>query len=231
MKIRLAACAQTTAPGPSIFLHSISNAMYENVLTRDQHSLALKLLPGFKDFYLCGGTAIALQTGYRKSIDFDLATPGSIHSHALTRKILKSGLSIEHTMVTTGDELSIVVNGIKLTFFSFPFEIPANKFWDTGQIKMPDLLTLGGMKAYALGRRCKWKDYVDLYFLLKKHFKLPTLIDKSEKIFKGSFNSKLFLEQLCYFDDIDMTEQVEFVDQAVKNVDIRLFLTDTALLN
>ena len=28
-----------------------------------------------------------------------------------------------------------------------------------------DLLDLAAMKAYALGRRSKWKDYVDLYFL------------------------------------------------------------------
>ena len=32
--------------------------------------------------------------------------------------------------------------------------------------RLPSLLTLAAMKAYALGRRSKWKDYVDLYFLL-----------------------------------------------------------------
>ena len=26
------------------------------------------------------------------------------------------------------------------------------------------------MKAYTLGRRGKWKDYVDLYFILKDYF-------------------------------------------------------------
>ncbi|MBW6441419.1 hypothetical protein K0B04_00730 [Patescibacteria group bacterium] len=32
-----------------------------------------------------------------------------------------------------------------------------------------DVLTLGAMKAFALGKRAKWKDYVDLFFILKIH--------------------------------------------------------------
>jgi len=203
--------------------------MYEHILTQAQLSLASSLLPKFDDFYLCGGTAIALQIGHRKSIDFDLATPYSIHPYTLINKILKSGLSIEYTMVSSGDELTIVVEGVKLSFFSFPFVVSADRVWDTATIKMPDPLTIGSMKAYALGRRCKWKDYVDLYFLLKGHVSLSTLIQKSEQIFKGAFNSKLFLEQLCYFEDIDMTEQVEYVGEPPDNEEVRRFLTDTAL--
>ncbi len=41
--------------------------------------------------------------------------------------------------------------------------------------------------------------------------------------------SKLFLEQLCYFEDIDMTEQVEYVGEPPDNEEVRRFLTDTAL--
>jgi hypothetical protein len=51
--------------------------MHENILNPDQRHLASHLLPGFNQFYLCGGTAIALQIGHRKSIDFDLASAGS----------------------------------------------------------------------------------------------------------------------------------------------------------
>ncbi len=36
-------------------------------------------------------------------------------------------------------------------------------------IKMPGLLTLAAMKAFELGRRAKWKDYVDIYFISKEH--------------------------------------------------------------
>lgn len=203
--------------------------MHDKILDERQRYLAPRILHKFKDFYLCGGTAIALQIGHRKSIDFDLASPVSIHPLSLTNIILKSGLTIADTLVSTSDELTIVVDGVKLTFFHFPFPIAANHVWGSAQLKMPGLLDLCSMKAYALGRRCQWKDYVDLYFLLKAHIFLPELIENSERIFKGAFNSKLFREQLCYFEDIDMTEQVEYVDQPPDNEEICQFLTDIAL--
>ena len=48
---------------------------------------------------------------------------------------------------------------------------------------MPDLLTLAAMKAYALGGRAKWKDYVDLYILLRDHFSLAQISEKSKDLF------------------------------------------------
>lgn len=39
------------------------------------------------------------------------------------------------------------------------------------------------MKAYALGRRAKWKDYVDLYFIIRDHFDIDTISTQATKIF------------------------------------------------
>ena len=221
--------APITGPGPSIFSVSILTAMHENILNPDQRHLASHLLPGFNQFYLCGGTAIALQIGHRKSIDFDLASAGDIHARSLTNHILKSGLTIDETLVSTRDELTVIINGVKLTFFSFPFSIRADQVWQSARLKLPDLIHLGSMKAYALGRRCQWKDYVDLYFLLKYHVSLSELIEKTGQIFKGAFNARLFREQLCYFKDVDMTETVAYMNDPLDNEHICRFLTQTAL--
>ena len=78
------------------------------------------------------------------------------------------------------------------------------------------MITLGAMKAFALGRRAKWKDYVDLYFIFQK-YSLKELIDKTISIFKTEFNEKLFRTQLGYFDDIDYSEQVEYMTGFEKN--------------
>ena len=59
-------------------------------------------------------------------------------------------------------------NEVKVTFFNYPFSIDYRDKLDQ-IINVPDLLTLSAMKAYALGKRAKWKDYVDLYFILKNH--------------------------------------------------------------
>ena len=42
-------------------------------------------------------------------------------------------------------------------------------------IRLPELIDLAAMKAYALGRRSKWKDYVDLYFILKDYFTIEQI--------------------------------------------------------
>ena len=95
-------------------------------------------------------------------------------------------------------------------------------------IHMPDLLTLAAMKAYALGGRAKWKDYVDLYILLRDHFSLAQISEKSKDLFGVYYNEKLFREQLCYFQDVDHSEKVDFVVQAVSDEEIKQFLTDIA---
>ena len=81
------------------------------------------------------------------------------------------------------------IGPVKLTFFHYPFEIKFNMNFEN-IIAMPDLLTLAAMKAYALGRRPKWKDYVDLYFIMDKKHKLAEIIKKAKNIFGNEFNER-----------------------------------------
>ena len=77
---------------------------------------------------------------------------------------------------------------------------------------MPDLLSLAAMKAFALGRRAKWKDYVDLYFIIKNHYSVGQIAEKGRKIFGNEFNEKIFRSQLAYFKDIDYREEIEYLE-------------------
>ncbi|MFC1815390.1 hypothetical protein ACFL0M_05470 [Thermodesulfobacteriota bacterium] len=94
---------------------------------------------------------------------------------------------------------------------------------------LPGIVEIGAMKAYALGRRCMWKDYIDLYFLLKFKLSIDALIAKAKEIFENNFNSKLFREQLCYFDDIDNSESIEYMDIAPRDNEIQEFLEAIAI--
>jgi hypothetical protein len=203
--------------------------MYENILTQNQIALAKKLLPACSDFYLAGGTALALQIGHRRSIDFYLASYNKIDPFKLERKLISMGFAVQTIFTSTGDELSVLIDGIKVTFFMFPFIIKPEVFWETGQINLPRTIELGAMKAYALGRRSKWKDYIDLYFLLKFNLSMKTLIERAKQIFGSNFNSRLFREQLCYFADIDFSETIEFVDFAPDDKEIKSFLESIAI--
>ena len=193
--------------------------MHEEILTKEQCDL-LPLLKTFSSqFGLVGGTAIALQIGHRRSIDFDLFTKDEFDNDKIRNKIRKS-FKITRTFVSNNDELTLSVDGVKVTFFKYPFDLIFNlNFGDV--TKIPDLLTLASMKAFALGQRAKWKNYVDLYFIFQK-YSLKNVANRAREIFKGEFNEKLLREQLSYFEDIDYSEKVIFMkgfetsDKAIK---------------
>ena len=201
--------------------------MHSEVLTIEQREL-LPLIKSFsKDYYLVGGTAIALHIGHRRSIDFDLFTTLDIKRKGIRNLIDKSGFAVENLLYEAFDQMHIVLNSVKITFFNFPYEISHPMDFD-GIIKIPTLLDLAAMKTYALGGRAKWKDYVDLYFILKDHHELKELSARAEEIFGAYFNQKLFREQLCFFDDIDFSEKVDYMGKEIKEEEIRKVLMDIA---
>lgn len=203
--------------------------MIESFLAHEQMVLAERLLPEMKDFYLAGGTALALQIGHRRSLDFDLASCKQIRPFDLERKLINLELSIQSVFTATSDEFSVLINGTRITFFSFPFSVQHKITWQRGHITLPGIIELGAMKAYALSRRSKWKDYVDLYFLLRFKLSMEELIEKTKEIFSSHFNSKLFREQLCYFDDMDYSEAIEYMDYAPDDREIKEFLEAIAV--
>ena len=143
--------------------------MHLEILSKEQEKL-LPLINDFsKTYYLVGGTAIALHLGHRRSIDYDLFTSSQrLNVKAIKEKIYRKGYGNYENLFEDDQQKHLMLEGVKLTFFCFPYQIPANdKFFKN--IKLPSLLRLGAMKAYALGGRNKWKDYVDLSFILKIH--------------------------------------------------------------
>ncbi len=183
--------------------------MHDEILNHQQKEL-LPLLSKFKrEYYLVGDTAIALHIGHRRSIDFDMFKQSAINHKRNLDKIISSGFSPSVTRRVV-DQMNLIVNGVKLTFFQYPFDIEA-KYSFEKTFRLPSLLQLAAMKAYALGRRSKWKDYVDLYFLLTQHFILADISNEATRLFGDLFSEKLFRAQLCYFDDIDYTEAVDYI--------------------
>jgi hypothetical protein len=156
---------------------------------------------------LVGGTAIALHIGHRESIDFDLFKEKDIR-----KKDIFSKLKTIDYKVSFADynQLNMSANGVKITFFSFPYKVPISSELK-GIIKMPDLLTLAAMKAFALGRRAKWKDYVDLYFILKFHFAFKEVLTKAKEIFGDEFIEKQFIAQIGYFKGINYDEEISYL--------------------
>ena len=216
--------------------------MHKEILSESQVKL-LPLIKKFKkNFYLVGGTAIALHIGHRRSIDFDLFT----NAESLDLKKIKSVYKAIHSapkriLYEAFDQFHINIDDVKITFFSYPYPITA-KIDFASVCRIPNLLELGAMKVFALGgranppsykqtkelRRTGWKDYVDLYFILKSHHSLRQICRKAEHLYDDLFSSKLLRQQLSYFDDIDYSEEVELMSSEVTKEEVKNFLIDTA---
>jgi hypothetical protein len=183
--------------------------MHLNVLSKEQVAL-FSLITKFKrEYYLVGGTAVALHLGHRESIDFDLFKFAILRKNDIYKKVIASKFSYKFGYENF-EQLNLIINQVKFTFFSFPHKIPVNSEIK-GVIKFPDLLTLAAMKAFALGRRAKWKDYVDLYFILKEFYSLDEIATKAKELFGDFFSEKLFKMQLGYFKGINYDEEVVYL--------------------
>lgn len=202
--------------------------MHLEILDSRQLELSPFLKRFRKKFYLVGGTAIALHIGHRRSIDFDLFTREKINLTSIKKTVSASRFSVS-TLHSSADQIHFLIHNVKLTFFEYPFNIDANCNVNN-TCRIPDLLSLAAMKAFALGGRGKWKDYLDLYFIIRDYFTIVQIVEKTNQLFKDVFNPALFLKQLSYFDDISYAEEVIFMPGfEVSEEKVRAFLTDAAL--
>lgn len=202
--------------------------MHLEILNQNQKEL-LDFISLFKrEYYLVGGTAIALHIGHRESVDFDLFKLSGLRKNDIYRKIAASKIGYKFGYENY-EQLNLIINNVKFTFFSFPHKIPL-KSEIKGVIKMPDLITLSAMKAFALGRRAKWKDYVDLYFILKDFYTFDEIAKEAKSLFGEMFSEKLFKMQLGYFKGINYEEEVTYlIPNPPTEEEIQQFLTEVSI--
>ena len=113
--------------------------MHLEILSKEQNEL-LPILSQFKrKYYLVGGTAIALHIGHRESLDFDLFKEKSIRKKDVFSKLKNVNYKVSFADY---NQINMLANGVKITFFSFPYTVNADSELK-GTIKMPDLLALG----------------------------------------------------------------------------------------
>lgn len=198
--------------------------MYPEALTETAAGL-FPSLSAFPDFYLAGGTALALQIGHRVSVDFDLFADDDIQ-RGLLQKVRRvfAGADIA-PLVNNGDELTVLINGVKTTFLRYPFP-PRDRLIAYRKVPLLSVQEIAATKAYTIGRRGSYKDYVDLYFVVKEGYTtLSDIIADAEDKFGNDFNSRLFLEQLIYVADLDDTA-IQFLKPAVTPRQIVSFFED-----
>lgn len=198
--------------------------MHQEALTEKAKEI-LPALRNFNNFYLAGGTALALQIGHRISVDFDLFSEKEIDKN-LFPEVSKIFYGNEITLsVNNSDELTVFIDGLKITFLKYPFPLIFDLV-DYEGIGLLSVKEIAATKAYTINRRGSLKDYTDLFFIVsKKHATLEEIIEISGKKYDNEFNTRLFLEQLVYFKDIEEAE-IEFLKESVTKKEIEAFFTE-----
>ena len=205
--------------------------MHPEAITSKQSEI-LKKLPIPPDFYLAGGTALALQIGHRISVDFDFFTSKIIASNLLPLLEKTFGAKKVEVVLNVSYQLTTRIGGVEVTYFSYPFP-PMFPFVEYEKVKLLSIPEIAASKAHTIGRRATWKDYIDLYFILKeKHLELQELIDIAQKKYREEFDARLFLEQLLYLEDVPPTPitflkgkpvrdgMLTFFEQTIKQIKI-----------
>ncbi len=186
-----------------------------------------KALKIFKDEgALAGGTALSLQIEHRHSFDFDIFLEREIKRKDLLK--LKSIFEIEGVEFSTSDQLTVVTtDGINITLLHYYYQSLFEKV-PTPSLPLYSIKDIALDKTFTIGRRALWRDYVDLFFVLKLGrtdiFELAKL---SQKKFGVEFNPKLFLEQLVFFKDLQITK-TSFIKEKYSPEEIKKFLEKEA---
>ncbi len=162
----------------------------------------LPFLKNFKsEFYLAGGTGLALQIGHRDSIDFDFFSQKPFDAKKLFEKIQKIFKNQKLKKIQEEkDTLTVIIDKkVKLSFFYYPYNLVKTKI-DTEYFYLASKEDIGCMKLSFIISRAVLRDFVDLYFILQT-VPLQELLILSEKKFP-ELDRNLILKSLVYFEDI-----------------------------
>lgn len=177
--------------------------MFEKTISKDTKSCLVTLEKSFivKDFYLAGGTGLALQIGHRISLDLDFFCQPEFHEQRIISYLQKNGdfkLQKKDWQTING-----ILNKTRVSFMNYPYPLlyPARKL---GKIKIADIRDIACMKLDAIATRGSKKDFIDLYLIIKEHYSLSELISLFNKKYqKIKYNLPHLFKSLVYFADAE----------------------------
>lgn len=176
---------------------------------------AVSNLDCIKPYILVGGTALSLQIGARQSEDLDFMrwrtnkTEKMEVAWAQIERELGSVGEIEHRDILDIDHVEYLVSGVKFSFYACPKYSPVNTPVNyLNNLKLADIKSIGAMKMEVMLRRSNFRDYYDIYSILKNNVPINELISlalnysghrlKSKNLLAMLTNSSRFTRDACF---------------------------------
>jgi hypothetical protein len=164
---------------------------------------------GKSEWYLAGGTALALQSGHRKSVDLDFFTKElSFDNVVLLKNLSSSGdLKID---INKDRNVYAVLLGAKISFISYPFFIPQQQFIQYGSVKILHQVDVAVMKTIAISQRGKKRDFFDLYWSAHNIEPLENTIKRLKIQYPSvAHDYHHILKSMMYFVDAEIDPEPE----------------------
>jgi predicted nucleotidyltransferase component of viral defense system len=178
------------------------NNLHVDILPEEQLRLfeTLSSQSFITDFYLAGGTCLALQIGHRRSIDFDFFIPDDFDTSTIINRLTQIG-----SYQRDNEEKNTIngsLKGVRISFFGYRYDI-IDDFKTFNKIRLAGLKDIAAMKLEAIAGRGSKKDFIDLYFLLQQYTLEEIFSFHALKYGIGLSNQYHHLKSLVYFADAE----------------------------
>ena len=188
-------------------MHDLKNL---KCLLPNTETLLLKMIDEclFLDKYvLVGGSALTLHLCHRKSEDLDFFTYDDSFDKQEIFHYAKQ-FDNKEILNQTDEQVDLLLDGVKVTFFNarWSFLRPSK----IERFNLSSLESIAAMKINVLFLRAKYRDYYDIYFLVKSGMSLKQIFEHSLTVLEG-INFKLFSVALLYTDDIE-DDNIEYLE-------------------
>ena len=180
--------------------------MKDHILNWSQKRILKKIefLKNF-NFYLAGGTAIALQLGHRTSKDLDFYSPQHFKSVGIIREFRKIFKGEIEEASRAPDTLFLKIKQIDLSFFRYPYKLirPLVPYLGVNLASVEDI---SAMKMEAIIERGTKRDFVDIYYAIEK-YGLKKVLEFTKEKYPEAFNEYNCLHALTYFKDAEAPQK------------------------
>ena len=156
--------------------------------------------PFLNDFYLVGGTGLALQLGHRNSVDIDLFTHKDFDPSKISFLLSKTFKENYTERSFNAVMLFGYLNSVKVDFVNtkVPLLFPVKTL---DNIRIADIKDIAVLKFQAILKRGSKKDFIDLFSLLHE-FELAELITLFNKKYPNVSDVQLLMS-MTYFEDAE----------------------------
>ena len=154
------------------------------------------------DFYLAGGTALALLEGHRVSLDLDLFSPSFDDTEAVQVTLEKAHPEAVTTSISART-LYLQVQSTTVSLFGYSYPLVASLLRpDSSLLPLASREDIAAMKLAAIASRGSRKDFIDLWLLATRYWPLSDCLELYRKKFAARDIGHV-VRSLTYFDDAD----------------------------